>query len=323
MNSTAAAAMSSLSDDDDGESLRLPLLLNPAYARTKSTISDELRYIRLCLKWCLLDHSTAAGAATSYATFAFLAVLLPAAVSLSLSLSGPPIYLHQLVQLPFSALAAIGFFSLAASFRRHSGLRQFLLLDGGLRDDPACVRRRYARLLDRAFRRLLFILLPCFTVEVAHKIQFFSVASLPAAPWARPVALAATLASWVYRTGVFLLVCVLFRLTCELQILRFEGLFEMFEEEGSGASPERCESLLREHARIRRQLMVTSHRYRIFILGCLVTITVSQLGALLLVLASKSEKNFFNSGDVVVSESLTHFQFINNNFSRRSQNQIS
>ncbi|KAG6521368.1 hypothetical protein ZIOFF_018484 [Zingiber officinale] len=295
----SAAAMSSMRDDeDDGESLRLPLLLNPAYTRTKSTISDELRNFRLCLKWCLLDHSTATCAATSYVTFAFLAVLLPAAVSLSLS--GPSVSLHQLVQLPSSALAAIAFFSLAASFRRQTGLRQFLLLDGALRDDPACVRRRYARLLDRAFRRLLFILLPCFAVEVAHKIQFFSAASVRTALWSSPAALMATLASWVYRTGVFLLVCVLFRLTCELQTLRFEGLYEMFEEEGSGASPERCEALLKEHARIRRQLLVTSHRYRIFILGCLVTITVSQLGALLLVLASKSEKNFFNSGDVVV-----------------------
>ncbi|XP_042374711.1 uncharacterized protein LOC121968363 [Zingiber officinale] len=294
-----SAAMSSMRDDeDDDESLRLPLLLNPAYARTKSTISDELRNFRLCLKWCLLDHSTSTGAATSYVTFAFLAVLLPPAVSLSLS--GPSVSLHQLVQLPSSALAAIAFFSLAASFRRQTGLRQFLLLDGALRDDPACVRRRYARLLDRAFRRLLFILLPCFAVEVAHKIQFFSAASVRTALWSSPAALVATLASWVYRTGVFLLVCVLFRLTCELQTLRFEGLYEMFEEEGSGASPERCEALLKEHARIRRQLLVTSHRYRIFILGCLVTITVSQLGALLLVLASKSEKNFFNSGDVVV-----------------------
>jgi hypothetical protein len=52
---------------------------------------------------------------------------------------------------------------------------------------------------------------------------------LPAGvPW-RAVALVATVASWVYRTGVFLLVCVLFRLTCELQILRFEGIYHMFD----------------------------------------------------------------------------------------------
>ncbi|KAJ1420109.1 hypothetical protein SESBI_14547 [Sesbania bispinosa] len=37
-------------------------------------------------------------------------------------------------------------------------------------------------------------------------------------------------------TGVFLLVCVMFSLTCELQILRFEGLHKLFEGCGSDAS---------------------------------------------------------------------------------------
>lgn len=52
--------------------------------------------------------------------------------------------------------------------------------------------------------------------------------------------------------------------------------------------------------RIKKQLWVTSHRYRYFIIGCMFTITLSQFGALLLVLASKAEKTFLNSGDLVV-----------------------
>ncbi|KAJ0091320.1 hypothetical protein Patl1_12746 [Pistacia atlantica] len=78
-------------------------------------------------------------------------------------------------------------------------------------------------------------------------------------------------------------------------ILRFEGFHKMFEG---------CESdagvIFREHVRIRKQLSATSHRYRFFIIASLVVITVSQLGALILVLATKSEKSFFNSGDLVV-----------------------
>ena len=89
---------------------------------------------------------------------------------------------------------------------------------------------------------------------------------------------------------------MLFRLTCELQKLRFEGVHKLFEGCGSEAGV-----IFKEHVRIRRQLWVTSHRYRFFIIVCVVTITVSQLGALLLVLASKSDKTFFNSGDLVVS----------------------
>ena len=62
-----------------------------------------------------------------------------------------------------------------------------------------------------------------------------------------------------------------------------------------------CNSIFKEHGRIREQLWLTSHRYRFFIIACMVTITVSQLGALLLALASDSQKTFFNSGDLVVS----------------------
>lgn len=113
----------------------------------------------------------------------------------------------------------------------------------------------------------------------------------------------AALASWVYRTGVFLLVCVLFRVTCELQILRIEGFRKMLEGSRSGSEPDPS-VIFEEHMRIKKQLLATSHRYRIFIIGCFVIITVSQFGALLLVLASKSEKNFINSGDLVVSHSI-------------------
>ncbi|XLS51311.1 hypothetical protein HN51_011988, partial [Arachis hypogaea] len=97
------------------------------------------------------------------------------------------------------------------------------------------------------------------------------------------------------KTLVFLVLCVLFRLTCELQRLRFEGVHKLFEGCSSDAS-----LIFGEHVRIRKQLWLTSHRYRFFIIGCLVTITVSQLGALLLVLASISDKTFFNSGDLLI-----------------------
>ncbi|KAG5048514.1 hypothetical protein JHK85_009617 [Glycine max] len=110
-----------------------------------------------------------------------------------------------------------------------------------------------------------------------------------------------TLYRFFPRTGLFLLACVLFRLNCELQILRFEGLHKLFERCGSDAN-----MTFREHVRIRRQLWITSHGYRFFIISCLVTVTVSQLGSLLMVLESKSDTTFFNSGDLVV-KLLLHF----------------
>ncbi|XP_020594631.1 uncharacterized protein LOC110034728, partial [Phalaenopsis equestris] len=130
---------------------------------------------------------------------------------------------------------------------------------------------------------------------------------VPAAspPW-KAAALAAALASWVYRSGVFLLVCVLFRMMCELQILRFEEFHKLFELGGVAAAEEdeAAAVMFREHVRIRKLLKATSHRYRIFIIGSFVTITASQLGALVMVLAAKGDKNSCNSGDLVVSSAV-------------------
>jgi hypothetical protein len=296
---------------------QLPLLLNPAYARCKSVVHDELRSFRVFLQWCALDHSTCAGRAASYAVFVALALLVPAAVSLSLRAdtalsraSASAIAFNRVAQAPATGLAVVSFATLAAFFRRFGGLRQLLFLDGALRDDTAFVRRGYARELDRAFRTLAALLLPSLCVEAAHKAVFFfctvrveppAAVLLPFAtpplvlPW-RAVALVATVASWVYRTGVFLLVCVLFRLTCELQILRFEGIYRMFDVEARPTAAE----IFAEHRRIRTQLLATSHRYRVFILCCLVTITISQLGALIVVLSSRDAKSFSNTGDLVV-----------------------
>lgn len=189
-------------------------------------------------------------------------------------------------------------FETCLAFCRY-GLRQLLFLDV-LEDDSTFVRRGYTRELQKAFRYLACIILPSLFVELAHKTLLFwrvriSVPHVTPGLLLNSVVFFLMLVSWVYRTGVFLLVCVLFRLTCELQILRFEGLSKLFEGCGSDASV-----IFREHVRIRRQLWVTSHRYRFFIITCLVTITVSQLSSLLLVLESKSDKTFFNSGDLVV-----------------------
>ncbi|PIA43973.1 hypothetical protein AQUCO_01800201v1 [Aquilegia coerulea] len=281
----------------------VPLLLQPAYVRSKSFVYDELRNFRVTLKWCALDHTSCINTTMSYFAFVILTIAIPIVGSFlvhvpATAAADDPLSINKLVQLPESGLAVIAYLTLTRFFRQY-GLRQLLFLDG-LQDDSHYVRSGYTRELDKAFRCLVYILLPSFFIELAHKIVFFSTVtiSIPHVKYGIPtnsIMFIAVLASWIYRTGVFLLVCVFFRLTCELQILRLEGFKKLFEGCGSDAGV-----MFREHMRIRKQLSVTSHMYRFFIIMSLVTITVSQFGALLLVLASKSEKNFFNSGDLVV-----------------------
>ncbi|CAI0376269.1 unnamed protein product [Linum tenue] len=299
----------SSSSDSDHHDHR-PLLLRPSYARSKSLLFDELRSFRISLKWCALDHSTPLGRSISYLTFFSLAVLVPILTSLSYhdddqdneSTDDLPLSFNKLVQIPESGLALISFLTLTSFFRRY-GLRHLLFLDGLHADSPH-VRRGYSLELHRAFRYLAAILLPSFFLQLAHKIVFFSTVRLtiplPASAClpVDSIMFLLVMGSWVYRTGVFLLVCVLFRLTCELQIMRFQGLHQLFQ--GFEYSDGSCDAIYGEHVRIKKQLRFTSHRYRSFIIACLVTITVSQLGALLLILASRSHKSFLNSGDLVV-----------------------
>ncbi|TKY74619.1 hypothetical protein E2542_SST03382 [Spatholobus suberectus] len=287
--------------DEEKLQLNVPLLLQPSYAASKSIASDELRNLRTSLKCCALDHSSRVGKLVSYVVFIFLTIAVPLFTSLFVRVPASPSQLdpfnfNKLLQLPQSALAIIAFFTLSRFFRR-CGLRQLLFLDV-LQDDSMYVRRGYTRELQKAFRYLACIILPSFFVELVHKIIFSLRVEISVQSCGIPmnwVVFVLVLVSWVYRTGLFLLACVLFRLTCELQILRFEGLRKLFEGCGSDAS-----MIFREHVRIRRQLWITSHRYRFFIISCLVTITVSQLGSLLLVLESKSDTTFFNSGDLVI-----------------------
>ncbi|KAL6212615.1 hypothetical protein ACLB2K_017833 [Fragaria x ananassa] len=292
-NSTKTHMINIKSISNDSDQPNKPLL------QKSPEPSDELSNFQISLKWCALDHSTSLGKFISYFTFILLTLVVPILTSLTLKLpSKDPTSFNKLVQLPESGLAAIAFFTLSAFFRNY-GLGQLLFLDG-LQEDTFSVRRGYTREVDKAFKCLAWILLPSCFLELAHKVIFFTTVKV-SLPYLSPsvplnsIVFVLVLASWLYRTGVFLLVCILFRLTCELQILRFEGLHKFFEGCDSNSKV-----IFQEHVRIRKQLWITSHRYRFFIIGCWFTITVSQFAALLLVLASKAEKTFLNSGDLVV-----------------------
>ncbi|KAI3974451.1 hypothetical protein MKX01_017944 [Papaver californicum] len=303
-NSLGTTINVNISDETNARIVPL-LLTNTSYHHSKLNIYDELRNFRVSLKWCALDHSTYVNKTISYLVFIFLTIVVPIFSSVFVhvpktSTIEDPISFNKLIQLPESGLAIIGFFTISRFFKKY-GLRRLLYLDE-LEDDSTYVRRGYARELDKSFRHLAYILLPSFLVELAHKILFFStvIVSIPL-PYAEnrlpynSIMFLAGLVSWVYRTGVFLLVCALFRLTCELQILRFEGFQKMFE--GYGSDPG---TIFEKHMRIKKQLSETSHRYRLFIVASLFMITICQFGVLILVLGSKAEKNFFNSGDLVV-----------------------
>ncbi|MQM11328.1 hypothetical protein Taro_044231 [Colocasia esculenta] len=270
-----------------------------------SHADDELYSFRWWLRWMCVDQSGAWRAALSWAMFLGLGAAVPLVSHFVLvvdsDLEGRRRHASYdaVVQLSLTSVAAVSFFCLSAFVRRY-GLRRFLFLDK-LCGESETVRLGYTAQLNRSFRLLSVFVLPCFAAECGYKIWWYCTGA-GKVPFLRnpyvsdAVACLLELCSWLYRTAIFFLVCVLFRLICYLQILRLQDFGLVFQEESDVAF------ILAEHLRIRHQLRIISHRFRSFIVTCLVLVTLSQLASLLVTTRSNAEVNLFNAGELAVSK---------------------
>lgn len=158
---------------------------------------------------------------------------------------------------------------------------------------------------QRSLYILFVFVLPCFAAECAYKIWWYS-SGFTRIPFLGNVMVSDTatcfleLCSWLYRTVVFFLVCVLFRLICHLQILRLQDFAQVFQVNSD------VESVLREHLRVRRHLRIISHRYRPFILCSLIIVTASQFTSLLMTTraSSNADIDIFKAGELAVNSIL-------------------
>ncbi|RRT83911.1 hypothetical protein B296_00000077 [Ensete ventricosum] len=282
-----------------------PLLTSESYARCPSRRDDDLRNFRSCLRWLCLDQSGSRyRAAVSWAVFLLLAVAVPAVSHFVLAFRPERRPYDLVVQLSLTAASALSFLTLS-SVTRSYGLRRFLFLDK-LPGETDRVRLGYTFELNQSFRLLSCFVAPCFATEVAYKLWWY-ISGAGRIPFVgNPllsycVSCALQLASLIYRISSFFLSCVLFRLICYLQILRLEDFAAVFRGDSE------VEAVLREHLRLRRQLKVISHRFRVFILTGLVMVTASQFAATLVTLRPHSDDNLFNTGELAVSLPTPHF----------------
>ncbi|KAJ0981700.1 hypothetical protein J5N97_009955 [Dioscorea zingiberensis] len=264
------------------------------YVPYTSQSNDELCNFRLCLKWVCVDKG---GGLTSWALFLLLAVIVPIISHFVLSYAPTRRAFDSVVELSLTGAAALSYYTLGR-FLRLYGLHRFLALDK-VHSESDRIRLGYTTQLNRSFRLLSYLVMPCFCLETVYRIWWYStgVARVPFVGNAIAIdaaACALELASWMYRTGLLFLVCVLFRLTCYLQILRLQDFATVFEEESD------VELVLREHLRIRRQLKIISHRFRSFIVCFLALVTASQFAALFLTTRPHAAVNFFNAGELAI-----------------------
>lgn len=162
--------------------------------------------------------------------------------------------------------------------------------------------------LQLSLKLLSAFVLPCFLADSVYKIWWF-VSGGTDTPYfvnlyaSDVVSCTLQLFSWLYRTSIFILVCILFRLICYLQILRLEDFSQVFEKESDVGS------ILIEHLTIRRNLRIISHRFRVFVLLALVLVTISQLASLVVTTKSGDVVNIYTAGELAVSPRFLSFQW--------------
>ncbi|CAN6469876.1 unnamed protein product [Victoria cruziana] len=284
--------------DADGEEA---LLWNKSLTRCVSRADDELCSFRTCLRWMCVDQSDPWR--TTLCWFVFLVLAFGVPILSHFILWCPACDpRHQrpydlLVEVSLTSISTVSFVSLS-SFVRKYGLRRFLFLDK-LCNESEKVRQMYSHYLNSSFRLLSCFVLPCFVVEIGYKSWWYAygTAKIPFIwnPYVSDaISCVLELSSWVYRTSIFFLVCVLFQLISHLQILRLQDFNRVFQPESDVGS------ILREHLRIRKQLRVISHRYRAFIISSLIVVTISQFASLLATTRSTAHINLFKAGDVAL-----------------------
>eukprot|EP00897_Mesotaenium_endlicherianum_P006760 jgi/Mesen1/6111/ME000310S05202 len=245
---------------------------------------DDIWFFRKCLRWLSLDQSTTLSSAFSWTSFSPLGVFIPL---LKLHFwpecknfnEGQSQPFHHLVKFFDCTMCAISFLFLFSTLRHH-GLRQVLFLDN-LQDECAEVQEKYELKLRGTLGLLGRVLLPCLAAEVCHQVWWTcSVGAQLMLPFAmhtrlqEAVVCTLTVLAWSYQAGVYLFVCVLFRLMCSLQILRLRRYLALLEEVSD------TPRVLAEHMRLQDHMAALSHRFRNFLIASLLTVIFAQCSAL-------------------------------------------
>ncbi|GAB2230498.1 hypothetical protein Drorol1_Dr00014766 [Drosera rotundifolia] len=287
------------------------------FSRALSHARDELHSFRSCLHYLCIDHNANHPYPNddrwvtfrSWFVFVLLSIVVPFFSHFFVSCEGrckdDPRHLQPydaIVQLSLSSVAALSFLHLSRLLR-DPGLRTTLLFDQLIHESRA-VNQNYTQQLDKSLRICTVIVLPCFIADSAYKIWWYTSGS-PQIPFIGNaiagiiVACLLELLSWLYRTTLFFLVCVLFRLNCYLQLLRLREFARTFELKPSKV-PSDPSTVLDGHWRVRQQLKIISHRFRVFILWSLILITMSQFASLLVTTKSHADVNLFNAGELAL-----------------------
>ncbi|KAE8734001.1 V-type proton ATPase subunit e-like [Hibiscus syriacus] len=280
---------------------RVPLVDRSGFQRSVSHPQDEFQTFRTYLRWMCMDQSNIWTTCLSWFLFIVLGLVVPSLSHFLLACSTCDAKHARpydwVIQLSLSSVSATSFVCLTRFIKKY-GLKRFMFFDK-LYNESETVRKGYTAQLNRSLKIVSIFVLPCFLAETAYKVWWYAsgASQIPflGIVWlSDSVACFMELWSWLYRTTVFFLVCVLFHLVCNLQVLRLQDFAQFFQVDSDVGL------VLIEHLRIRRHLRIISHRFRTFILWCLILITGSQFTSLLITLKATSGLNIYKAGELVM-----------------------
>ncbi|CAO2823617.1 unnamed protein product [Amaranthus hypochondriacus] len=263
---------------------------------------EELKNLRVFLTWACVDQSNPLKTSLSWFVFFLLCIIVPIVSHYILFCSTCDDADHlqpfdAIVQLSLSAISIVSFFSLT-KFARRIGLRKFLFLDK-LCEESERVKQGYTIQLQRSVKILCMFVVPCFLADTTYKIWWY-VTGGHKIPHFGNVILSHSIAcfleqcSWLYRTSIFFLACVLYRVSCYLQLLRLDDFAQVFQLETD------VTMVLVEHLRVRKTLRIISHRFRTFLLFTLLLVTASQFASLLVTTRSNSAVDIYTTGELAL-----------------------
>ncbi|CAF1705201.1 hypothetical protein HID58_054115 [Brassica napus] len=271
------------------------------FTRCVSHAQDELQSFRKYLRWMCVDQSSPWTAVMSWSMFVVFTLVVPATSHFVIACADCDSHhsrpYDSVVQLSLSSFASLSFLCLSRFVSKY-GLRRFLFFDK-LWHESETVRQGYTNQLNRSLKILSYFVTPCVLATSAYKIWWYA-SGASRIPFLGNVLLSDTVAclmeicSWLYRTTVIFLVCVLFRLICHLQILRLQDFAQVFQMDSDVGT------ILSEHLRIRRHLRIISHRFRTFILLSLILVTGSQFYSLLITTKAHAELNIYKTGELAL-----------------------
>ncbi|XP_010455721.1 PREDICTED: uncharacterized protein LOC109124602 [Camelina sativa] len=272
-----------------------PILQKPP----ESSPATKFSFPRLLL-W--FDQSNRVKTLLSWSIFFLLAVIVPMISHFVLRCADCD-FKHRrpydgLVQLLLSIFAVISFVSLSDWSKKY-GIRRFLFFDK-LKDVNDKVRIGYEAEIQRSMKLLAIFILPSVTLQAIYRIWWYA-SGFNQIPYiinpmlSHVLACTLQLSSWLYRTSLFIIACILYQNICHLQVLRLDEFARCFASEITDFS-----SILAEHLKIRRELKVVSHRFRRFIVLSLFFVTATQFMALLTTIRASVPFNIYEVGELAL-----------------------